>query len=83
MAKGKVTFDQERCKGCGVCASVCPVKIIFLVSEVMNNKGYNVATVKEVDKCIGCASCGLMCPDGVITVERYQEDNDESTYERE
>ena len=46
MAKGKVTFDQERCKGCGLCASVCPVKIIFLDSEVMNNKGYNVATVK-------------------------------------
>ena len=71
MAKGKVTFDQERCKGCGLCASVCPVKIIFLDSEVMNNKGYNVATVKEVDKCIGCASCGLMCPDGVITVDSY------------
>ena len=71
MAKGKVTFDQERCKGCGLCVSVCPVKIIFLDSEVMNNKGYNVATVKEVDKCIECASCGLMCPDGVITVERY------------
>ena len=52
MAKGKVTFDQERCKGCGLCVSVCPVKIIFLDSEVMNNKGYNVATVKEVDKCI-------------------------------
>lgn len=70
MAKGKVIFDQERCKGCGLCTTGCPVKIVFLDTAVINNKGYNVATVKEMDKCIGCANCAAMCPDSVITVER-------------
>lgn len=71
MAKGKVIFNQERCKGCGLCVSVCPVKILFLDNDVLNNKGYNVASVNDEEKCIGCSSCALMCPDSVITVERY------------
>ena len=70
MAKGKVTFDQEKCKGCALCTTGCPVKIVVIDTEVINNKGYNVATVKEMDKCIGCAGCATMCPDGIITVER-------------
>ncbi len=70
MAKGKVTFDQERCKGCSLCVTDCPVKIVLMDKDTVNSKGYNVATVKEMDKCIGCANCATMCPDGVITVER-------------
>jgi len=70
MAKGKVTFNEDICKGCELCVAVCPVKIISLDKTTINKKGYNPATVKEMDKCIGCASCALMCPDAVITVER-------------
>ena len=72
MAKmlGKVTFNQDYCKGCGLCVSVCPVKIIALDRTKMNAKGYNPAGVEEMDKCIGCMSCAMMCPDTVITVER-------------
>ncbi|WP_459130188.1 4Fe-4S binding protein [Guggenheimella bovis] len=70
MAKGKVTFNQDICKGCGLCASVCPVNIIQLDSHTINKKGYHPATCVEPDKCIGCASCATMCPDVVITVER-------------
>lgn len=36
MAKGKVSFNQERCKGCGLCVEACPVKIIQLDSNVIN-----------------------------------------------
>lgn len=70
MAKGKVSFNEDICKGCGLCASACPVKIIVMDQERINVKGYNPATVKEMDKCIGCANCATMCPDVVITVER-------------
>ena len=67
---GKVTFDAEVCKGCELCTTVCPMKIIALDKTVTNNKGYNPAAVKEMDKCTGCASCAKICPDSAITVER-------------
>lgn len=66
----KVTFNTDMCKGCGLCVSVCPKKIIVLAKDTINKKGYNPAAVTEMEKCIGCASCATMCPDCVITVER-------------
>ena len=68
--KGRVTFQEDLCKGCGLCVSVCPVKIISLDTDRINAKGYHPATVDEMDKCISCANCATMCPDLVITVER-------------
>lgn len=70
MAKGKVSFNEKYCKGCGLCISVCPKKIISLDMSKVNAKGYNPAYVENMDECIGCASCSMMCPDAVITVER-------------
>jgi len=66
----KVTFDENRCKGCELCTTVCPVKIVVMDKDRINIKGYHPATVKEMDKCTGCASCARMCPDVVIKVER-------------
>ncbi|MBO5066870.1 MAG: 4Fe-4S binding protein, partial [Clostridia bacterium] len=37
----KVTFDEERCKGCGLCETVCPKQIITLAKEKINVKGYH------------------------------------------
>ncbi|MEG9429730.1 MAG: 4Fe-4S dicluster domain-containing protein [Christensenellaceae bacterium] len=66
----KVSFNEERCKGCGLCVTVCPKGIVALEKDKINAKGYHPAGVIEQEKCIGCASCALMCPDTVITVER-------------
>lgn len=70
MAKGTVTFNQDICKGCGNCVSVCPVNILALESDKINRKGYHPAHAVEPEKCIGCANCFNICPDYVITVER-------------
>lgn len=67
---GKVSFDQDRCKGCELCVSVCPKGIIVIDQAMTNRKGYHPATVKEMDKCIACASCAKICPDSIITVEK-------------
>lgn len=67
----KVTFRQDRCKGCGNCIAVCPKKIINF-SEGLNVKGYHPVeiTTEDMEKCIACASCARMCPDCVIVVEK-------------
>lgn len=65
----KVTIDTSRCKGCGLCITVCPKGIIAL-SEEINEKGYNPAKITNQDACIACAFCATMCPDTVITVEK-------------
>lgn len=66
----KVTFDEDRCKGCELCVSVCPKHIVLMAKDRINKKGYHPATVEEMDKCIGCAFCAMMCPDVVIEVEK-------------
>lgn len=70
MAKGKVTFNEELCKGCGLCITACPFNIVQLDKSKMNSKGYYLVHVTEPDKCTGCTNCATMCPDAVITVER-------------
>lgn len=70
MNKGFVTINQDRCKGCNLCVSACPVKIISLDTHKVNKKGYNPATINEMSKCVACGSCGLICPDSCITVEK-------------
>lgn len=66
----KVTFDKERCKGCGLCVTVCPKHIISLDKEAINQKGYHPADITDQASCIGCAFCATMCPDVIITVEK-------------
>ncbi len=66
----KITINKEACKGCGLCATVCPKQILRVSATTSNNQGYFVVEETDPEKCIGCAFCATMCPDCVITVER-------------
>ncbi len=66
----KVTFREDRCKGCGLCVGVCPKKIVRVNESELNAKGLHPAGVERQDLCIGCAFCAIICPDQVIEVER-------------
>jgi len=68
MAKGRVTFDNDRCKACSLCVHYCPTKILELDLNAINQNGYNIIKVIDPEKCIGCSFCAMMCPDSVITV---------------
>ena len=70
MMKGKLSFDINICKGCGLCIEACPVKVLGLDDKIVNSKGYHPVSEVLKDRCIGCGNCALMCPDCVITVER-------------
>lgn len=65
----KVTFREERCKGCELCTTACPQKIVVMAKHI-NTMGFHPATVEEQDKCIGCAMCARICPDVIIEVEK-------------
>ena len=72
--KGRIVINEERCKGCLLCTSVCQ-KGIIIQSNKLNSKGYKVVTVDEEKKeeCIGCGFCAMICPDCVITVYRIKD----------
>jgi len=66
--KGFVKFRNEKCKGCGLCVSACPKKIIKIDESAVNAMGYQTAAAYDMEGCIACANCAVMCPDGVISV---------------
>ncbi len=69
-AKGRIVIEFERCKGCQLCAPVCPQQVIKQ-SDTFNAKGYRPALLVDPDgECTGCAVCAVICPDAVITVYR-------------
>jgi len=39
----------------------------------MNQSGYRLVSVTDINKCIGCAFCAMICPDSVIKVEAIDE----------
>lgn len=66
----KITVNFEKCKGCGLCTTACPKKIVELQKEKRNSKGYFTAVCVDDDACIGCKCCAIMCPDCCIVVEK-------------
>jgi len=66
----KMTVLNDKCKGCGLCVTACPKKLIVLRKDMRTPKGYCPAECSDVSSCTGCALCYTMCPDCAIIVER-------------
>ena len=69
-------LDADRCKGCGLCVSVCP-KHVLEISDKVNIKGYFPAYQARPEDCIRCAICCTMCPDVAITITALAEAEEE------
>jgi ferredoxin len=82
MQTGDLIFDPEKCKGCGVCVSICPggclltdtATKIDLTSGKATGGKYGIPRVVTVKKgatlCIACYDCGAACPHGAISIKR-------------
>ena len=66
----QVTINENVCKGCMLCVSVCPKKLLFINKDKRNDKGYNPAEINDMSVCIACAMCAVICPDSAIKVEK-------------
>ncbi|HBQ86295.1 MAG TPA: ferredoxin [Syntrophomonas sp.] len=54
-------LDEEKCKGCGICAIVCPHEV-FLIKE-------DKAVITDKDSCMECGACAKNCPFSAIEVK--------------
>lgn len=67
----RIEIDRSRCKGCGLCTSACPRKLLDL--DVPEDESLQAFAVLECqEKCVGCAQCAEMCPDLAISVYSKQ-----------
>jgi 2-oxoglutarate ferredoxin oxidoreductase subunit delta len=60
-------IDADRCKGCGLCVTVCPKKVLA-ISDQLNSQGYFPAYQARPESCVFCAICCTMCPDVAIRI---------------
>ena len=51
----------EECKGCGLCITACPKKVLRSSGNV-NRSGY-VSAEYAGEECTGCAICFYNCPE--------------------
>lgn len=63
----EVLVNRPWCKGCGLCVSVCPKKVLELDERVKS-------VPVRMDDCIGCHQCDFICPDLAITVNERSTD---------
>jgi 2-oxoglutarate ferredoxin oxidoreductase subunit delta len=63
-----IKIDGDRCKGCLLCAEVCPHGLIRQEKNI-NDQGYQYVTLDDPGrKCTGCTVCAVVCPDMCIEV---------------
>lgn len=70
-------IDEDLCKGCGLCVSVCPKKVLEMSNKV-SAKGYFPAFQARPEDCILCAICCTMCPDVAISITETSEEEAQS-----
>ena len=62
---GPVIFDYDKCNNDGICAAVCPRKLIKLDAE--SSKPESIPEAAEL--CINCGHCLAVCPTSAITLK--------------
>lgn len=67
-SKDMISFDTDKCQGCGLCIMVCPKKILVINESKVNSRGHAPVEIIDENSCIQCALCAMMCPDCVIEV---------------
>jgi len=66
----QITYSPDTCQACGLCAEVCPNKILRKVDGRMD------VIPERVELCFTCGQCMCVCPTRSITVNGLSYDRD-------
>jgi 2-oxoglutarate ferredoxin oxidoreductase subunit delta len=67
----RAVVDIERCKGCGLCLTVCPRNSLSAAGKI-NRKGIRYVYLEDPEACTGCGLCALICPDCAIEIKEIK-----------
>ena len=57
----RLSLDQSKCTGCGMCSVVCPHAVFTLKDHR--------SSITDHDACMECGACSNNCSSGAIKVE--------------
>ena len=63
-----LAIATDRCKGCGLCVSICPKHVLELEVRIVNPLGHHPVRLTDASGCTSCALCARICPDAVFAV---------------
>lgn len=63
----ELRVNREKCTGCGLCVSVCPVRV-FQIAEMKSK-------VINMENCEGCKACFYQCPENAISHSMQKDDD--------
>jgi 2-oxoglutarate ferredoxin oxidoreductase subunit delta len=62
-----LVINETWCKGCRICAVLCPTQVLEMVDAPDRWEGA-IVRVANMDACTGCGICEVECPDFAISV---------------
>lgn len=71
--KWNVVVNEDMCKACSFCISICPVDV-FAWRNKANKIGWVPVWVSHEENCVGCMLCYQICPDFCLDVVAKKEE---------
>ena len=64
--RGKLLWDQGKCKGCMLCVRDCPARAIEI--DVTDRAARKYVFHYHIDRCIYCAQCVASCKEDALSM---------------
>lgn len=68
------SFDADKCRACGLCERICPVKAVTVRVEQRKDGRRSTAVNVFSDGCVSCGLCVERCPAGAVVLKGEETD---------